>query len=86
MSSRRGRDDSYRWVRSAGQAAQVGTTLVAAIFVGWLIGQALDKWLHTGPWLMLVFTLMGIAAGFIQMYRLVMAISRDEDAESNRRE
>jgi F0F1-type ATP synthase assembly protein I len=39
--------------------------------VGWLIGAALDRWLHT-TWLYLAGILLGIAAGFIELIRTVL--------------
>lgn len=34
------------------------------VALGWGIGYWLDGWLGTQPWLMLVFLLLGVAAGF----------------------
>lgn len=36
----------------------------ACVAIGWGIGYLLDKKLGTQPWLMLVFLLLGVAAGF----------------------
>jgi F0F1-type ATP synthase assembly protein I len=41
------------------------------LVVGWLIGAALDRWLHT-TWLYLAGILLGIAAGFIELIRAAM--------------
>jgi F0F1-type ATP synthase assembly protein I len=57
--------------------AQVGhylglaTILPACVFVGWLMGYGLDRWLGTG-FFKIVFLLFGIAAGFIQLIRDLM--------------
>ena len=51
---------------------ELGVLLPACTFVGWLIGAALDRWLHTS-WLYLVGLLLGIAAGFVQLLRMVLA-------------
>jgi F0F1-type ATP synthase assembly protein I len=40
----------------------------AATVVGWLIGVALDRWLHT-TWLYIVGLLLGIVAGFVELIR-----------------
>ncbi len=53
-----------------GLAMRVGVELVSALAVGLAIGWLLDKWLDTGPWLMLVFILLGGAAGILNVYRL----------------
>jgi ATP synthase protein I len=52
-----------------GQAFRLMTEMVAALFVGGVIGWALDRWLGTRPWLLLVFLTLGIAAGFLNAYR-----------------
>jgi F0F1-type ATP synthase assembly protein I len=69
-------DDSSQkqsfWLQ-VGRYSQLAFVLPAALVVGWLIGAALDKWLHT-TWLYLAGILLGIAAGFIELIRTV---SRD---------
>ncbi|PYX94584.1 MAG: ATPase [Acidobacteria bacterium] len=52
--------------------SQLGLTLPAATFVGWLVGAALDRWLHT-KWLYLAGLLLGIMAGFVELIRAVMS-------------
>jgi F0F1-type ATP synthase assembly protein I len=55
-----------------GQYSQIAFIFPAATVVGWLIGLALDHWLHT-TWLYLVGLILGIAAGFVELIRLVNA-------------
>ncbi len=55
--------------RQMGLAARVSTELVAAVFVGGLLGWYLDKWLGTKPWLFLVFLLLGLASGTLSAFR-----------------
>jgi F0F1-type ATP synthase assembly protein I len=50
--------------------AQLGFMFPAATLIGWLIGAGLDKWLHT-TWLYIVGLLLGIAAGFVELIRMV---------------
>jgi len=50
---------------------ELGVMLPAATFIGWLIGAALDRWLHT-TWLYLVGLIFGIVAGFVQLIRTVL--------------
>jgi len=54
-----------------GNYAQLGFLFPAATVVGWLIGTALDRWLHT-HWLYLVGLILGIVAGFVELIRTVM--------------
>ncbi len=58
-----------------GQAFKISTELVAGVFVGGFIGWALDNWLmpklgvNTTPLFLIVFLLLGIAAGFLNVFR-----------------
>src|SRR5579864_1462991 len=61
--------DSSGWGQMAGYA-QLAMLLPAATVVGWLIGAALDHWLHT-TWLYLAGLIVGIIAGFVELIRLV---------------
>ena len=55
------------WLQFA-RYSQLAFVLPAALVVGWLIGAALDRWLHT-TWLYLAGILLGIAAGFVELIR-----------------
>jgi ATP synthase protein I len=52
-------------------ALRIGVELVAALIVGTGIGLLLDRWLGTAPWLMVVFLLLGAAAGFMNVLRVM---------------
>jgi F0F1-type ATP synthase assembly protein I len=55
--------------------SQLAVIFPAALVVGWLLGAALDKWLHT-TWLYLAGIILGIIAGFVELIRTV---SKDSD-------
>jgi ATP synthase protein I len=46
---------------------------VTAIVVGTLIGWQIDKWAHTGPLFLIIFLLVGMAAGMLSTYRIALA-------------
>jgi ATP synthase protein I len=50
---------------------RLSTELVAGVLVGAFIGWALDKWLGISPWGMIVFLLLGFAAGVLNVVRAV---------------
>ncbi len=50
--------------------SQLAFVLPACTVVGWLVGAAIDRWLHTS-WVYLVGLLVGIAAGFVELVRTV---------------
>lgn len=60
------------------RASLVGIHLVTATFVGLAVGYYLDKWLGTKPWLTMIFLLLGIVAGFKNMYQEVKHIQHSE--------
>ena len=57
--------------------SQLAFIFPAATVVGWLIGVALDRWLHT-TWLYLVGLILGIIAGFVELIRLVTSAESKE--------
>lgn len=61
-----------------GQAFRVGAELISALLVGVGIGWALDEWLGTKPWLMIVFIFLGGAAGILNVYRTAMRMVDEE--------
>ena len=54
----------------SGLAFRVSVEIVSAVAIGVLIGWLLDGWLETKPWLMVMFTVLGFAAGILNVYRL----------------
>ncbi len=56
-------------LKQLARLSTIGVTLVAATAIGLGIGYGLDRWLGTQPWLTLLFTLFGIAAGFLNLFR-----------------
>ena len=72
---------SRRWIRQVGVLSGVGLTLVISTVLGPYWGLALDRWLGTSPWLMLVGLLLGIAAGFLNLFRAVGMFDGDRDRD-----
>ena len=52
----------------------MGTDMVAGVVVGTLIGVGLDKWWGTRPWMMMLFFIIGCAAGILGAYRTASGI------------
>jgi ATP synthase protein I len=52
-----------------GLGFRVGLELVVAVVFGLGVGWAIDRGLGTKPWAMVVFLLLGIAAGMLNVYR-----------------
>jgi F0F1-type ATP synthase assembly protein I len=64
----------------AERLTQIAFILPAAVFVGWIAGAGLDKWLHQ-HWIYLLGLLLGAVAGFVQVFRLVASEGRQLDKE-----
>jgi len=62
-------DKKNVWVQLANYS-QLAFIFPAATVAGWLVGLALDHWLHT-TWLYLVGLILGIIAGFAELIRTV---------------
>jgi ATP synthase protein I len=54
-----------------GLGFRIGIELVVAVVVATAIGWAIDRWLETRPWGMIVLFFMGVAAGMLNVYRAV---------------
>jgi F0F1-type ATP synthase assembly protein I len=62
------------WVQLASYS-QLAFIFPAATVAGWLIGVALDHWLHT-TWFYLVGLILGIIAGFVELIRAAVSNSK----------
>ncbi|HVO15468.1 MAG TPA: AtpZ/AtpI family protein [Alphaproteobacteria bacterium] len=51
-------------------AFRIGVELVAALAIGVAIGWLLDRWLGSSPWLLIVFFVLGAAAGIMNVIRV----------------
>ncbi len=63
---------------SHGAGLAAGTTFVVSIIAGAMLGNWIDqRWNHTGmPWATLVMTLLGAAAGFLNLKRILDRANR----------
>ncbi len=57
----------------------VGIQFPVAIALGYFFGRWLDSQLGTHPWLTGIFALFGIAAGFVNLFRITAQASRSEE-------
>ena len=58
-----------------GLGLRIGIELVVAIGVATGLGWAIDRWLGTRPWGIIVLFFLGVAAGMLNVYRAVSGIS-----------
>ncbi len=66
-------------LRRTADAASIGLAFPIAMALGYFFGSWLDRVFSTAPWLMIVFTLFGVAGGFLNAIRTALRIGREED-------
>jgi ATP synthase protein I len=71
------KEDTRKLLRLVGLASTVGLTLVLSTVIGLAFGIWLDRVFNTGPWLTLVFLVVGIVAGFRNFYRFMTKSTRE---------
>jgi ATP synthase protein I len=70
------RSEFFRYL---GVASTVGINLVISTFIGFAIGYyLLDRIFSTYPWLTIIFTLLGIVAGFKYLFKVASKMSNDK--------
>lgn len=78
--SKDGPGAKFRAITKLGELLTVGFTFALSIVLGVLVGHYLvDGMLGTTPWGVIVFTIFGVTAGFINLYRTTKKyIDKDE--------
>jgi ATP synthase protein I len=65
---------------------RLSTEFVAGVLIGALVGWLLDRWLHISPWGLIVFLLLGFAAGVLNVMRAAAGLAGNPDDGAERRE
>ena len=63
-------------IRLIGQLSTVGLSFVFAIVLGFGGGFLLDGWLGTKPWLTFLGFFVGLAAGILNVYRIMQIATK----------
>jgi len=71
-------------IRMLGVLSTVGLTMVFATVIGLFVGLKLDKWFGTSPWLTALFLLIGIVAGFRNLFVYARKSQKTLDDEEKR--
>jgi len=67
--------------RKLAALSSLGLMLPSSIAVGLFIGYFLDKLLGTEPWMLIVFTLFGVASGLLSLFRGLKKLGIEKDRE-----
>ncbi len=62
----------------AGFGFKISTEIIAALVVGVGIGLIVDKYLGTKPFGLIIFFIFGAFAGFLNVYRVMRRIEKQE--------
>ncbi len=68
-------------IRQIGVLSTVGLTMVFATVIGLYAGLKIDEWLGTSPWFTAVFLLLGIFAGFKNLFVYVKRSQNELDGK-----
>jgi F0F1-type ATP synthase assembly protein I len=71
----------HRRARTIGPFLTLGLQLALSVVVFFFVGRWLDGLWGTAPWFMLAGLMIGIAGGFLQFFRSVAALDRQEKQE-----
>ena len=78
------KDDRRRRIQV--ELTSVGIQFPVSIGIGFLIGHYLDKWLNLYPLLTIIFSVLGVVAAFVNVFRLNAELNRLEKEEQDERE
>ena len=90
-------DDSEAVEKKAAQSDNIsmgvraGAELLVPILVACFIGYQLDGWLETKPIFLIIMLLLGMGAGFLNVYKITVAIdesdsTKDKDVKNDDKE
>ena len=65
-------------MRRLAELSSIALILPSSIAVGLFLGYLLDRWLGTAPWLLLIFTVLGIVSGLLSLFRALKKEMKDE--------
>jgi len=71
------KQDRRAFFRELGRYSALGLEMSISVLIGGAIGYYLDKWLGTGPWLMVLWIGIGFAAGIRSLYRAALRSGKD---------
>lgn len=73
--------------RRLAEVSSIGLLLPSSIAIGLFFGYILDRLFGTHPWMLMIFLLLGIASGFLSLFRglnKLKAFSPEEEEPENK--
>jgi len=70
--------------RKLAALSSLGLMLPSSIAVGLFMGYLLDKLLGTHPWLLAIFTVLGVISGFLSLIRGLKKFGVEKDLDNDK--
>jgi ATP synthase protein I len=79
-------EERKKLIKSLGILSSIGISVILAIAIGVYIGLKLDQWLGTAPWFFFIFLIIGIVAGFRNIFVIIgRELKKNGSGEDNRK-
>ena len=76
---KKNKDSKQSSPSNIGVAFKLSTEMVAAVFVGAIIGFILDNWFDSKPWLTIIFFFVGAISGILNVIRSAKLMQKNND-------
>jgi ATP synthase protein I len=70
-------EETRKYIKLFAMVSTMGISMVLALVIAIAIGYYLDKWFQTSPVFFLIFMVLGIVAGFRNIYVLMKRAEKD---------
>jgi ATP synthase protein I len=70
-------EETRKYIKLLALVSTMGISMVLALVIAIAIGYYLDKWFQTSPLFFLIFMILGIVAGFRNIYIIMKRAEKD---------
>jgi ATP synthase protein I len=70
-------EETRKYIKLLALVSTMGISMALAIVIAIAIGYYLDKWFQTSPLFFLIFMILGIVAGFRNIYIIMKRAEKD---------
>jgi len=71
-------ENKRKLYRQVMRYSAIGLEMGFSVAIGVVIGYYLDRFFDTGPWLTLIFLILGAVAGFRSLFSLMKEIAKNQ--------